>query len=263
MVKSAVAAAAEGARSLAAARPDARGGDHRGAPRPDARSRIVTWVGPHARRERGHHPRHGPPARRLDHAAGRARREARRRDHRRPSAAQHRHGGRSRTIRCAPRPRRRSPPSPGTCSTIPRRGRRSRAGRTRSSPTRRSATGSAGCGRIAAPACSRRARDPGSGAGRPLRRGAAGSSARRCSRTRRLKRAINQFARRAVGRRRRELWRRHRHPGLGDDPRLGRAHGHRPAGKRGRPRPSIYPDQRHPGRRPRRAARSTPRRCWT
>src|SRR5205085_1490072 len=53
------------------------------------------------------------------------------------------------------------------------------------------------------------------------------------------------------GRRRRFLWRRHRHPGLRDGPLLGCGHRLRPAGRRGGPRPAIYQDQRHPGRRPR------------
>ena len=61
----------------------------------------------------------------------------------------------------------------------------------------------------------------------------------------RLKAAINQFARRATVGAGRLLWRRHRHPGLRDGPRLGRAHRLRPARRRGRPRPPIYPDQRH------------------
>ena len=44
-----------------------------------------------------------------------------------------------------------------------------------------------------------------------------------------------------------------RQAGLGNGARLGRADGDRPARSRGRPRPSIYPHQRHLGRRPRRA----------
>ena len=130
MVKAAVAERMRAHRDRALARPDARGGDHRGAARADGR-RHRHLGRPHPRRQRGSDPRHGPPARRLDPAHGRARREARRRDRRRPQEAHHRHGGRSRTIRCAPRPRRGSPASPQTCSTIPRRRPRSRTGRTR------------------------------------------------------------------------------------------------------------------------------------
>ena len=137
---------------------------------------------PHARRERGHDPRHGPPARRLDPAAGRARREARRRDHRWPAAAQHRHGGRSRTIRCAPRPRKGSPRFARDLQHDPETRRRSRLEERDRSTTRRSATGSAGSGRRAAPACSRaratrKRRWPAGSARR------CGNWARRCSRS--------------------------------------------------------------------------------
>ena len=78
----------------------------------------------------------------------------------------------------------------------------------------------------------------------------------------RLKRAINQFARRAAVGVGRLLWRRHRQAGLRDGPRLGRAHHLRPARRRGRPRPPIYPDQRHPGRRPGRPRHPHASRCW-
>ena len=44
-----------------------------------------------------------------------------------------------------------------------------------------------------------------------------------------------------------------RQAGVGDGARLGCAHGHRPARSRGRPRPPIYPHQRHHRRRPGRA----------
>ena len=43
----------------------------------------------------------------------------------------------------------------------------------------------------------------------------------------------------------RELRRLDRQAGLGDDPRLGCAHGHQPARSGGRPRPPVYPHQRH------------------
>ena len=111
------------------------------------------------------------------------------------------------------------------------------------------ATGSAGSGRRAAPACSR-------ARAIPTRRSPA-SSARRCAslgetlqKEPRLKRAINQFARRAA---------------VGVVASYGdgivklvsetvrgwdAAHHLRPARGRGRPRPPIYPHQRHPGRRP-------------
>ena len=67
---------------------------------------------PHARRQRGSDPRHGPPARRLRSCAGRARREARRRDRRRPAGSSPSTWRSIPTIRCAPRPRRASPASP-------------------------------------------------------------------------------------------------------------------------------------------------------
>src|SRR6185312_15239219 len=47
------------------------------------------------------------------------------------------------------------------------------------------------------------------------------------------------------------LWRFDRQAGVGDDPRLGRAHGHRAAGGGGRTRPPVYPHQWHYRRRPR------------
>ena len=63
-------------------------------------------------------------------------------------------------------------------------------------------------------------------------------------------------------RHRRRLWRRHRPPGLGHRAPLGRAHHLRPARRRRRPRSSIYPDQRHSGRRSGRPLSSTRSRCW-
>ena len=54
-----------------------------------------------------------------------------------------------------------------------------------------------------------------------------------------------------------ELRRLDRQAGQRDGPRLGRADHHRPARKRGRPRPAIYPHQRHLGRRAGRRGRST------
>jgi uncharacterized membrane-anchored protein YjiN (DUF445 family) len=50
------------------------------------------------------------------------------------------------------------------------------------------------------------------------------------------------------GRRRRQLWRRHRYSGFRHDPQLGRAHRHQPPGECGRRGPSVYPDQRYSGR---------------
>ena len=54
------------------------------------------------------------------------------------------------------------------------------------------------------------------------------------------------------GRHGRQLWRVDRQAGVGNRPRLGRAHGHRAPRSRGRPRPPVYPHQRHDRRRPRR-----------
>ena len=63
------------------------------------------------------------------------------------------------------------------------------------------------------------------------------------------------------GRPRRLLRRWHRQIGLRDGARLGRRHRLGPARRRGRPRPPIYPHQRHFGRRPGRPRSSTRSRC--
>ena len=129
--------------------------------------------------------------------------------------------------------------------------RRSRRGRATWSTMRRSRPGSTASGRRPAPACSARARSRAALAGR------FGEALRQLGETLQA-RAAAQGGDQPVrpprhGRHRRLLWRRHRHAGLGDGPLLGRGHGLRPAGRRGRPRPAIYPDQRHPGRRAGRA----------
>ena len=120
------------------------------------------------------------------------------------------------------------------------------------STTSRSACGSTPCGRRAA----RRSSAP---RAIPTRCWPASSAkcstrwARRSNPTRASARAINQFARRAVAGTGGKLWRLDRQAGVRHGPRLGRADGHRAAGKRGRPRPPVYPHQRHPGRRAGRA----------
>ena len=104
MVKSAVASRLRDARSLAAARPGARGGDHRGPAYADPR-RDRHLGRPHARRQRGADPRDGPRARRAGSCARRARREARRRDHRRPAGSSPSTWRSIPPTRFAPRPR--------------------------------------------------------------------------------------------------------------------------------------------------------------
>ena len=70
---------------------------------------------------------------------------------------------------------------------------------------------------------------------------------------RRIRAAINQFARRAVVGMAASYGGLDRQAGVGNRARLGRADGHRPARGGGRPRPAIYPHQRHAGRRSGRA----------
>ena len=209
---------------------------------------AIRWIGARARRQRGPDPRDGPQARQLGAQARRARRQARRFDRRRPAQADRRH---------ADRP---GPPGPAQDRGSARRARQRppdqarnpRAGRgdeaANCSTTARSACGSTRCGRRGA----RRSSAP---PATPTRRWPA-SSAKCCSRWAEPREGPAHPRRDQPvrpprrGRHGGQLWQLDRQAGQRDGARLGRADHHRPARKRGRPRPPVYPHQRHAGRRP-------------